>query len=418
MIELVGTITPEQPFVCDISEARMPADAPLILVAEDDRITRMKLVRFLERELGARVLEAENGDKAWDVYQRTPEIQFVVSDWVMPDCTGVELTRRIRALEGRRYTYVILLSGRAEREDLLIGMTAGADEYLLKPFDPAELSLRVRAGLRIIRLEQQLAAQNEKLEDAYNSLEQAVQAASRVQRHLLPAPAYLTELQKRTGIAVSYEYQLCESLGGDLIGVLEPGGGEIALFLADVSGHGIAASMAAVSLASFIRTFLRSSAEPLDLITQANRFCNDEFPAEVYATMVYLLAHPGSGNGKLVVAGHPAVIKLSSAGEVSELNSTMPPLGMFADNPGPDAVVELSIGAGDRLVAYTDGVIETRNAAGIFFAREWLHNIIVESALEDAGGVPSRIVAALDEWRGAGVAPEDDITILSLQFGG
>src|SRR5438094_8277599 len=94
-------------------------DKPLILVAEDDTITRMKLVRFLERELGATVLSAQNGDEAWGVYQENPEIQFVISDWVMPNGTGVDLCERIRGAEGRRYTYFILLSGRNDREDLL-----------------------------------------------------------------------------------------------------------------------------------------------------------------------------------------------------------------------------------------------------------------------------------------------------------
>ena len=122
-------------------------------------------------------------------------------------------------------------------------MTAGADEYLIKPFDPAELNLRVRAGLRIIGLEQQLAKQNDKLELALNSLEEAVQAATKVQQHLLPNQDYLDSLARRTGIQLSYEFQVCESLGGDIIGVMEPDEGLVAIFLADVTGHGIAASM-------------------------------------------------------------------------------------------------------------------------------------------------------------------------------
>jgi phosphoserine phosphatase RsbU/P len=389
---------------------------PLILVAEDDTITRMKLVRFLERELGATVLPAQNGAEAWQIYQEHPEIQFVISDWVMPGGTGVELVERIRRAEGRRYTYFVLLSGRTEREDLLTGMTAGADEYLIKPFDPAELNLRVRAGLRIIGLEQQLAAQNEKLNAAYNSLEEAVQAATRVQRHLLPAEDYLNELAARTGIQVSYEFKVCESLGGDIIGVVEPAPGKVALFLADVSGHGIAASMAAVSLNSFIRTYIRSSHEPLDFITQADRFCSDEFPDEVYATMVYMLMTPADRQVQLVVAGHPPVLKLNSNGQFSEFVSSMPPLGMFRERVGDEVVTELRLDPGDRIVAYTDGVIETRNSAGIFFAKEWLNNSIVRAALSDESTVPQRIVADLDAWRGSDTVTEDDITIVALKM--
>lgn len=391
-------------------------DKPLILVAEDDTITRMKLVRFLERELGATVLAAQNGDDAWRIYEENEDIQFVISDWVMPGGTGVELVEKIRAAQHRRYTYFILLSGRTEREDLLTGMTAGADEYLIKPFDPAELNLRVRAGLRIIGLEQQLARQNDRLELALSSLEEAVQAATKVQQHLLPDAPYLESLAQRTGIQVSYEFRVCESLGGDIIGVLEPDDGLVAIFLADVTGHGIAASMAAVSLNSFIRTYLRSSYEPLDLVSQAHRFCNDEFPLGMYATMIYILLRPAEGCLSFVVAGHPPLLKLSAAGEISEFQSSMPPLGMWDDMPGREVVIDLDIATGDRLVAYTDGVIETRNSAGIFFAKEWLNSSIVRAALSGEQTVPQKIAADLDAWRGPELAAEDDVTILALKF--
>jgi sigma-B regulation protein RsbU (phosphoserine phosphatase) len=397
--------------------ARMPSiEKPLILVAEDDTITRMKLVRFLERELKATVLSAQNGEDAWKVYEENPEIQFVISDWVMPGGTGVDLVQKIRAAQNRRYTYFILLSGRNEREDLLTGMTAGADEYLIKPFDPAELNLRVRAGLRIIGLEQQLAHQNDKLNHALGSLEEAVQAATKVQQHLLPNPGYVADLSARTGIELSYVFKVCESLGGDIIGVLEPDEGVVAVFLADVTGHGIAASMAAVSLNSFIRTYLRASHAPLDLITEAHRFCLDEFPEGMYATMVYMLIDTRQRKVSAVVAGHPPLLHLSGDGQISEHPSTMSPLGMFDDMPDPDVVIELKMDQGDRLVAYTDGVIETRNSAGIFFAKEWLNSSIVRAAMTEDASVPQRIAADLDAWRGSELAAEDDITILALKF--
>jgi sigma-B regulation protein RsbU (phosphoserine phosphatase) len=391
-------------------------DKPLILVAEDDTITRMKLVRFLERELGAQVIAAQNGEEAWKLYQENGDVQFVISDWVMPNGTGVELVQNIREASHRRYTYFILLSGRTEREDLLTGMTAGADEYLIKPFDPAELNLRVRAGLRIIGLEQQLARQNDKLNLALSSLEEAVQAATKVQQHLLPSQEFLESLSERSGIQLNYEFRVCESLGGDIIGVMEPDEGLVAIFLADVTGHGIAASMAAVSLNTFIRTYLRTNYEPLDMISQAHRFCNDEFPPGMYATMIYMLIRPDEQRLSVVVAGHPPLLKLNAEGQISEYASTMPPLGMWEDMPGPDAVIEMELHNGDRLVAYTDGVIETRNSAGIFFAKEWLNSSIVRAAMSEESTVPQRIANDLDAWRGPDLAAEDDVTIIALRF--
>jgi serine phosphatase RsbU (regulator of sigma subunit) len=78
--------------------------------------------------------------------------------------------------------------------------------------------------------------------------------------------------------------------------------------------------------------------------------------------------------------------------------------------------MELEFSPGDRLVAYTDGVIETRNSAGIFFAKEWLNSSIVRAALSEETSVPQRIAADLDAWRGADQPAEDDVTILALRF--
>ena len=84
--------------------------------------------------------------------------------------------------------------------------------------------------------------------------------------------------------------------------------------------------------------------------------------------------------------------------------------------PGPEVVLEMEIHNGDRLVAYTDGVIETRNSAGIFFAKEWLNSSIVRAAMSEESTVPQRIANDLDAWRGPDLAAEDDVTIVSLKF--
>jgi sigma-B regulation protein RsbU (phosphoserine phosphatase) len=392
-------------------------ERPRILVAEDETVSRMNLSRFLERELNAEVLTASNGLEAWEIFTRNGDIQFVISDWVMPGLTGVELCQRIRRHSDEHYTYVILLTGRELREDLLMGIASGADEYLVKPFDPVELKLRVRAGMRIVKLEQVLAAQKAQLEQAFNTLEQGVHAAAKVQRHLLPDPSSLSDIETRLGLRIVYESISCESLGGDIVGLSEPAPGMLALFLADVSGHGIAASMAAVSLNSFIRTFLRSSHDPLEVISQANRFCADEFPPEVYATLVFLLAEPGKQRAKVIVAGHPPLIRLTAAGELFEYTAGMPPLGLFPEPPGPEALVEIPLKPGDRLVAYTDGVVETRNFQRDFYSKELLVDSIRRAPPEAQMKLPEHIINDLEEWRGSPLPAEDDITILSLSVG-
>jgi DNA-binding response OmpR family regulator len=103
------------------------------------------------------VSSAENGGEAWSFFQRD-EFPIVITDWMMPELDGVELVRRIRSGPRPGYVYVILLTAKGQKEDLVAGMDAGADDFLTKPFDRDELRVRLRAGERIVALEQQARA--------------------------------------------------------------------------------------------------------------------------------------------------------------------------------------------------------------------------------------------------------------------
>ncbi|MBI5572496.1 MAG: diguanylate cyclase [Desulfomonile tiedjei] len=126
-----------------------------ILVAEDDAITR----RLLEARLsqgGYDVAACADGSQAWEMLSRDDAPSLVVLDWMMPGMDGVTICREIRKIERQQYTYIILLTAKTRKEDVIEGLEAGADDYILKPFDAHELQVRVRAGSRIIRLQQDL----------------------------------------------------------------------------------------------------------------------------------------------------------------------------------------------------------------------------------------------------------------------
>ena len=120
------------------------------------------LVRDLEK-LGFEVDAAENGLQAWEQFQRDA-CQIVVTDWNMPEMSGIDLVRRIRALEREEYVYLILLTGRTEKTDLIAGMEAGADDFIVKPFEVEELRVRLHAGERMIKIQHALARQKKELE--------------------------------------------------------------------------------------------------------------------------------------------------------------------------------------------------------------------------------------------------------------
>lgn len=386
---------------------------PLILIAEDDKLSRLKLEHFIRRKIDADIILAEDGQQAWELYQAQPP-DLVISDWEMPGMSGPQLCQQIQQ-HAHRFTYFILLTGRTEQADLLEGMQTGADDYVRKPYDPPELIARVKSGLRRISLEAELRSLNLELSDAYRSIREALHAAGQMQRKLIPSAHQLQKLQRETGLQLDYRYLSCDDLGGDVLGMFSPDENRVAVFLADISGHGVAASMAAVSMHTFLHTVLRSNPDPLEVISTANAFCCTEFPDTTFATMAYFLFDISNCRVQMVVAGHPPILKLKADGSVQQFESTYQPLGIFPDPPTHKDVQETVLEAGERLIAYTDGVIETRNPEGEFYSLDYLHEDIRIRGKRPLEGLSQSILEAVDQWRHSEEA-EDDITVMALGF--
>lgn len=134
------------------------------LIADDDAVSRRMLARSL-RQWEYEVVEAPDGAQAWEILTGADAPRIAILDWMMPGLTGPEVCRRIRRRSGSGYTYVLLLTARSEKKDLVEGMDAGADDYLIKPFDSQELQARLRAGRRILELESALVAAREALRE-------------------------------------------------------------------------------------------------------------------------------------------------------------------------------------------------------------------------------------------------------------
>ncbi len=134
------------------------------LIAEDDSISRRLLETFLVK-WGYEVVAAKEGEEAWRVLQQEDSPKLAILDWMMPGRAGVEICRSVRQRKGKAYVYIILLTARGHKEDMVEGLESGADDYVTKPFDPVELRARLRAGQRIIELHDQLFQAQEALRD-------------------------------------------------------------------------------------------------------------------------------------------------------------------------------------------------------------------------------------------------------------
>ena len=140
-----------------------------VLVADDDPVGAVLLRRTLER-WGLDVRLASNGEDAWQLIREDDQLRMAILDWMMPGITGVELCRRIREDESRAHLHVILLTSRDTRSDVVVGLDSGADDYLIKPFDPEELRARVRVGTRILSLQERLAERVNQLQEALSNV--------------------------------------------------------------------------------------------------------------------------------------------------------------------------------------------------------------------------------------------------------
>jgi two-component system, cell cycle response regulator len=133
-----------------------------VLVAEDDPIFRHLLESWLQN-WSYRVTTVENGTDAWEVLSQPKAPDLLILDWMMPGIDGPELCRRLRARQCEQYQYVLLLTGKDDKQDIVSGLNAGADDYLTKPFDIDELRARLRAGKRILSLQHELIQAREAL---------------------------------------------------------------------------------------------------------------------------------------------------------------------------------------------------------------------------------------------------------------
>jgi phosphoserine phosphatase RsbU/P len=157
-----------------------------VVIAEDDRVTARSL-SGLAGSWGYETIVASDGESALRIVTEDQRPQLVLLDWMLPGMDGPEVCRRIRGLGLSASSYVILLTSRSARADVVEGLNAGADEYLVKPFDVEELRARLNAGMRILDLQQRLSHQVRELEAALANIKKLT--------GLLPICAYCKSIR-------------------------------------------------------------------------------------------------------------------------------------------------------------------------------------------------------------------------------
>jgi phosphoserine phosphatase RsbU/P len=398
-----------------------------ILVVDDARDMQLILRRILTL-MGHQVMLANHGQEAWELLQRH-NFQVVICDWVMPVMDGPTLCRTIRAAELPHYVYIILLTGMSGKQNLILGMDAGADDFSTKPIVREELEVRLRAAQRVLNLEHTLEDKNRHLESVNESLSAAqaliqndLKRAATLQTGVLP-------IQKMFGrLCVDWFFQPAQYIGGDTFNYF-PINDELLFFYSiDVSGHGISSAL----LSMCLQTLLSSTGELycVDELTRANAA---RFPSRLAERLNYHLNHTlDTGDYYLtlimgvvdtveerlyfVQAGHPQPFLYNPATQrVERIDCTGFPIGLLPDMEYE--TIDLPFPPGSRFILYSDGILELQHESG-----EPMTEDDLQERLQALIGLPARLlVSQLGEQLGLGKEGEDkpdDISLLTIDFCG
>ncbi len=399
-----------------------------ILVVDDSRSQRMVIAAAL-RAVKSRVLEASSGEEALALLA-SESIDLVLSDWMMPGMSGVDLCRALRAMPLERYVYFILLTAKSDKAAVAEGLGAGADDFLTKPVDGAELHARIHAGERLLALERELRANNRllsstlaQLQELYDRLERDLAEARQLQLSLVPQRTVFFQ-----GGRVSLRLRSAGHVGGDMVGYFPIDERRLGLFSIDVSGHGAAAALLTMRLAGLFsgttperNIALRAAAKgpeprpPAVIAESLNRVLLNELRSERYLTMAYAEIDHLRGTTRLVQAGHPHPLLIRPGGTVEILGDGGLPIGLLEEAKWEDFSLKLT--PGDRLLLVSDGVVECTNPAGHALGQEGLARVLSDLHALDGQALLDGLIWSLANWAGTEEF-DDDVSCALFEYDG
>ena len=369
-----------------------------VLIVDDAKANLDILVEGLKAD--HKLSLALDGETALQIAARTPP-DLVLLDIVMPGLDGYEVCRRLRQMPETAEVPIMFLSSLEEVQNKTRGFEAGANDYLTKPFEMLEVKARVRSLLKA-------KAYSDAVKEQMAS---ELRVAREIQMGMLPHDFAGVEQAYQVGFGAVLEP--AREVGGDLYGVCACGPERLVIFLGDVSGKGIPASMFMVRAISLARLLSRDIPEPERILARLNDELAADNPSGMFVTFLCAVFEPGSHRVTLANAGHCRPVLLPARGSPRwALRNLGTALGF---EPSLEFErTELTLQDGDVLVLYSDGVSEAFNAKEECYGSERLLADVAGLAGQPAPAVTAGLLQRVRDF--AGAAPQsDDIAILALK---
>lgn len=375
-----------------------------ILIIDDDPAIQILLKRTLHNQ-GYEVSVASNGEDGL-VLARKIRPGLVLCDWNMPRMNGLQVCRQVKATPDLSTTIFILLTSRNALEDRVEGLDAGADDFLTKPVEMAELKARVRAGLRLHEANRDLQHQKQLLE------EELAEAAEYVSSIL---PERLTE----PPVTIDARFIPSRQLGGDGFDYYWLDSEHLAVYLLDASGHGLRAALPTLQVLNLLRSRALPKInyyQPSDVLRGLNETFQMTHKNDKYFTIWYAVYNRVKRQLVYSSAGHPPALLLSGRSDsfiqVQRLKTPSLPAGMFPDADYIDECCEIV--EPSTLYIFSDGIYEINQSDGTIWGLDPFVQLLTECRSKNTRDL-DQILEAIKA-----VNPkdyfDDDLSLLEINF--
>jgi sigma-B regulation protein RsbU (phosphoserine phosphatase) len=375
-----------------------------ILVIDDDTVIRELLRRTLQKQ-GYDVSVARNGEEG---IQKAKALRpaLIICDWIMPGISGIEVCSQVKDDSLLSTTQFFLLTSLGSVADRVHGLDAGADDFIAKPIEMNELYARVRAGLRLYQLSQDLQTQKQLLEA------ELAEAADYV-RSLLPEP--VTE-----PVSIEAKFIPSRQLGGDCFDYCWLDSDYLSIYLLDTSGHGLRAALPSVSVLNLLRSRALPNIDyyqPSDVLRALNTTFQMTYQNDKYFTIWYGVYNRATRQLVYASGGHPPAILLSGySGKdlaVRRLKTPGMPVGMFLEAEYTDDTCYIE--PESNLYIFSDGVYEIHQPDGVIFGLDAFVDLLINSAPSSNGCHLDTVLESV-KLINSGHPFDDDFSLLKLQF--
>jgi phosphoserine phosphatase RsbU/P len=394
---------------------------PANILAVDDTPANLQVLAGMLKERGYKVRPVPSGQLALQAARRDPP-DLILLDINMPEMNGYEVCEQLKADDQLKGIPVIFISALTEQLDKVKAFANGGVDYLTKPFQMEELQARVETHLKLRRLQIELEASNAQLAEVNGRMSRDLRAAAKIQETFLPR-----EAPQIPGVDFAWLYQPCDELAGDGLNVIPLGPDKVALYVLDVSGHGVASALLSVTLGRLLSAPSDKSSilirqvdaerrsditPPAEVAAQLNRLFPFDAATEQLTTMIYGILDAATGEFRYVSAGHPGPVHLPCGDPPVILESEGFPLGL-ADEAYEERSIRLQ--ARDRLYLYSDGAPEAMDGTGQQFGNIRLLDAISRRRSQLLAESVAALGVEITRWQG-GEKSQDDLSLLAVEI--